>query len=61
MKRAIVVLVLIVALLALATGWWWVRTKPQQALQFLVNRGVETDRAGKLMSQAGRRDRHGGE
>jgi multidrug resistance efflux pump len=54
MKRGIIVfLVLVVVVGALAGGWWWARTSPEQAIQFLVDGGLEATRAEEFVARLG--------
>jgi HlyD family secretion protein len=56
MKRAIILLlvsVLIVAVGALAAGWWWAHRSPDQATQFLVNLGLEASQAEQVVAWLG--------
>ena len=56
MKRGIIVfLVLVVVVGALAGGWWWARTSPEQAIQFLVDGGLEATRAEEFVVRLGGR------
>jgi multidrug resistance efflux pump len=56
MKRGIIVfLVLVVVVGALAGGWWWARTSPEQAIQFLVDGGLEATRAEEFVARLGGR------
>lgn len=46
MKRGLVVLLVMVIFVgALAGGWWWARTSPDQATKFLIDGGLEAERA----------------
>ena len=54
MKRGvIVILVLVVVIGALAGGWWWARTSPEQAIQFLVDGGLQATRAEEFVAWLG--------
>lgn len=62
MKRGIIVLlVLIVIVGALAGGWWWARTSPEQAIQFLVDGGLDASRAEGFVTRLGGRTEPEGE
>jgi multidrug resistance efflux pump len=46
MRRWIIALVVLVAIAGgLAGGWWWARSFPEQAVRFLSDGGLNTDRA----------------
>ena len=54
MKRGIIiVLCLVVVVGVLAGGWWWARTSPDQAIEFLVNGGLEPARAEEFVGRLG--------
>jgi HlyD family secretion protein len=54
MKRRIGRILLLLLLAAsLAASWWWARSFPEQASQFLIDRGLAADRAAQLVSWAG--------
>jgi multidrug resistance efflux pump len=54
MKRGfIVLLVLIVIGAALAGGWWWIRSSPEQVTSFLVDGGLEANRAEEFVALIG--------
>ncbi len=54
MKRGlIVVLVLVLVVGALAVGWWWARTAPERATQFLIDGGLEPGRAEQFVALLG--------
>ena len=54
MKRRIgLIVVLLLVGAALAGSWWWVHSSPQQAKQFLTDRGLAADRAAQVVSLAG--------
>ena len=54
MKRRIVLMVvLLLTGAALAAAWWWMRSSPEQASQFLIDRGLATERAAQVVSWAG--------
>jgi HlyD family secretion protein len=50
MRRVVVVLVVVVTLAILAGGWWWARTSPGQVVQFLVDGGLEENRAAEFVA-----------
>lgn len=54
MKRGIIVpLVLIVVVGLLVSAWWWARTSPEQATQFLIDGGLEASRAESFVAGLG--------
>jgi HlyD family secretion protein len=54
MKRGILVLLFLVVVVgALAGGWRWARTSPEQATEFLVNGGLEATRAEEFVGRLG--------
>jgi multidrug resistance efflux pump len=54
MKRAIVILGIFILGGALAGGWWWAQTSPEQATEFLVSGGLEAGRAEAFIALVGR-------
>ncbi len=54
MKHKIrLIVILLVAGAACVAGWWWMRSSPEQAAQFLTDRGLAADRAARFVSRAG--------
>jgi HlyD family secretion protein len=54
MKRGIVILLILVVVGgALAGAWWWARTFPEQAIQFLVDGGLQASRAEEVVASLG--------
>ncbi len=54
MKRGVIVLLILVVVVgALAGAWWWARTSPEQAVQFLVDGGLEAARAEEFVTRLG--------
>lgn len=46
MKRGMILLIVLVALVAaLGAGWWWARKQPAQVTEFLIEGGLEASRA----------------
>ena len=54
-RRTVLLAILLLVGTALAACWWWMRTSPEQAAQFLVERGLAADRAAQLVSWTGGR------
>jgi HlyD family secretion protein len=52
-RRVIVLLVLFAVAVSLAAGWWWARTSPEQATQFLIGGGLEAGRAEEAIAFLG--------
>ena len=59
MKRWMIVLLVLIVVGALAAGWWWARSSPEQATQFLVDGGLQADRAQEFISWLGGRAESG--
>lgn len=54
MKRGTIILVFsIVLVAALGAGWWWARSQPTQATDFLIGGGLEAERAEAFVSWLG--------
>ena len=53
MKRGVIILLLLVLGAALLGGWWWARRSPDQAKYFLIEGGLEADRADRFVSLIG--------
>jgi HlyD family secretion protein len=54
MKRGVIFLLVIVVVGgAVAGGWWFARNSPEQAIQFLVNGGLERSRAEQFVAALG--------
>jgi multidrug resistance efflux pump len=53
MKRGAIILVLLILGAALIGGWWWARRSPEQATRFLVDGGLEADRAEEFVASLG--------
>ncbi len=54
MKRGIIVLSLLIVLLAaVGTGWWWARSEPEKATDFLIGGGLEASRAQEFVRWLG--------
>ncbi|NIV33485.1 MAG: hypothetical protein GWN58_29765, partial [Anaerolineae bacterium] len=53
MKRGAIILVLLILGAALIGGWWWARRSPEQATRFLVDGGLEADRAKEFVVSLG--------
>jgi len=51
--RLSLILLLLLVGAVLAAGWWWTRSFPEQARQFLIDRGLGADRAAQVVSWAG--------
>ena len=52
-RRISLILVLLLVGAALTACWWWMRSSPEQARQFLIDRGLAADRAAQVVSWAG--------
>jgi HlyD family secretion protein len=61
MKRWGIILLVVIVLGGLAAGWWWARSSPEQAMQFLVDGGLEASRANEFISWLGGRAENGEE
>ncbi len=54
MKRGIIVLLLLLLIGAgVVGGWWWARESPEQATQFLIDGGLEANRAQEFIALIG--------
>ncbi|MFC2016047.1 HlyD family secretion protein [Chloroflexota bacterium] len=53
MRRGLVALVVLIIFGALAIGWWFARTSPDQAVGFLVSGGLEKGRAEEYVALIG--------
>jgi HlyD family secretion protein len=53
MKRAIILLIVLLALAGLG-AWWYLTTSPQQAMQLMTRLGLSSDQAAQLVAQVGR-------
>ena len=52
-RRTALVLVFLLVGTVVAAAWWWLHSAPDQAKQFLIERGVTPDRAAQVVSWAG--------
>ena len=50
MKRGLILIVVLAFIGLLAAGWWWARTSPEQAVDFLVVGGLEAGRAEEFVA-----------
>jgi multidrug resistance efflux pump len=50
MKRRWILIVAVAVAALVAAGWWWVRTSPEQAIDFLVSGGLQASRAEQFVA-----------